>query len=217
MSNDWSGLPGICTAARHRVSVLAGAPGPVQAANAPAGTARLAAQTSTYGERRLASIAISPLWRTLGVVRDAPREIAGRPGTAAREKSSADAKAATRQLAPRAEDRSGDSWIRVPALFELAGTATAEGTLLRQSFLPLTYSCAMLINGKSYRNRSSARRAARFTCRIDSTKGPKRQAFQPLRRRRVAGIAVAEIQHRKTAGGKPCRSNRTARFAGSAS
>ena len=29
MSNDLSGLPGICTAVRHLVSVVVGAPGPV--------------------------------------------------------------------------------------------------------------------------------------------------------------------------------------------
>ena len=34
MSNDLSGLPGICTAVRHLVCVVVGAPGPVQAASA---------------------------------------------------------------------------------------------------------------------------------------------------------------------------------------
>jgi len=34
MSNDLSGLPGICTAVRHLVCVVVGAPGPMQAASA---------------------------------------------------------------------------------------------------------------------------------------------------------------------------------------
>src|SRR6267142_254918 len=51
MSNDLSGLPGICTAVRHLVCVVVGAPGPVQAASAdPAPSSRTGTMTIKNSE-----------------------------------------------------------------------------------------------------------------------------------------------------------------------
>src|SRR5258706_13855075 len=74
MSYDRSGLPGIWTAVRHWVSVLAGAPGPVQAAYAvPAPTSAGAASIAAIELRKvnLADMCCLLLWvdTTLSQVR----------------------------------------------------------------------------------------------------------------------------------------------------
>src|ERR1700682_4509703 len=61
MSNDRSGLPGIWTAVRHLVSVLVGAPGPIQAANAAPDVASEAAPISAQVEESFESMLVTPL------------------------------------------------------------------------------------------------------------------------------------------------------------
>src|SRR5882672_4585487 len=69
MSYERSGLPGIWTAVRHLVSVLLGAPGPVQAANAAPDVASEAAPISAQVEESLGSMLVTPLSGKCDVLR----------------------------------------------------------------------------------------------------------------------------------------------------
>src|SRR5215813_10690594 len=60
MSNDLILLPGIATAVRHLVSVLVGAPGPVQAPNAAPQMPSDAAPASACAREKLRIIGVTP-------------------------------------------------------------------------------------------------------------------------------------------------------------
>src|SRR5437899_2453961 len=57
MSNDLNGLPGILIAVKHLVSVLVGAPGPVQAASAAPGIASNTAANSAVAKTETSTVA----------------------------------------------------------------------------------------------------------------------------------------------------------------